>query len=204
MPTNLPPASWGRLPALAWLLSKAFTRNRLLAILAAPAALLTLLPYALRKTVYESRDRNGMVIFGRYRPVADVLLAIPFALLIIVVMFTAVGLVGASFGFIGLFVALIGVGGFVIGALSMSSASSLTAAVGPETPAGPRWTVMALAQRPGTCLSALLLTRGLIRSLPKGSTVVAVTGSDELAAGYARLGFVRGKGPRIYRSLRGS
>ena len=58
--------------------------------------------------------------------------------------------------------------------------------------------VASLAQRPGTGSSALLLTRALIRALPPGKILVTRAGSEKLARGYERLGFVRGRGFRVY------
>ncbi|MFJ2505006.1 hypothetical protein [Microbacterium sp. NPDC087592] len=62
----------------------------------------------------------------------------------------------------------------------------------------PRWTVIGLAQRPCTTLTALLFARGLLRTARTGGVVVAVAGFEKLAAGCAKLGFTRGHGPRVY------
>lgn len=52
----------------------AFSKNRLLAVLAYPTALLSLTPYAFRRQLYEAKDGNGMVVFGPYIPLKDVLI----------------------------------------------------------------------------------------------------------------------------------
>ncbi|GAA1119167.1 hypothetical protein GCM10009650_24380 [Nesterenkonia jeotgali] len=48
-------------------MSLAFAPNRVMAYLSVPVAMMILLPYAIRRQVYESTDGNGMVIFGPYR-----------------------------------------------------------------------------------------------------------------------------------------
>lgn len=73
--------------------------------------------------------------------------------------------------------------------------------VGKETPPGSRWLVANLAQKPGTEMSAVLLTRALIRTVPRGSVLVATAASEPRADDYQRLGFTRGRGRRVYRVL---
>ncbi|MET3862674.1 hypothetical protein ABIE38_003620 [Dietzia sp. 2505] len=194
------PAPVRHLGPLAWLVARAYTRSRPAAALAWAAALATIAPYVLRRAVYESADRDGMVIFCRYRPVVDVVVA------------TALGLAFFGLGF-GAFVAevehrvlVVAVLGAVlgligIGALLMSGGVAPADAVGPDTPEGRRWAIMALAQRPGTRYSALLLTRRLIASLPAGDVVVAVAADESLAGAYARFGFTRTAGRRVHRVL---
>ncbi|WP_216692967.1 hypothetical protein [Dietzia psychralcaliphila] len=194
------PAPWWHTGALAWLVARAYTRSRPAAALAWAAALATIAPYVLRRAVYESADRDGMVIFCRYRPVLDVVVA------------TVLGLAFFGLGF-GAFVAefdhrplvLVVLGGILgvvlAGARLMSGGLSPTDAVGPDTPDGRRWAIMALAQRPGTRYSALLLTRRLISSLPAGDVVVAVAADELLAGAYARFGLTRTAGRRVHRVL---
>ena len=190
--------------ALGRLMAGAFTGGRAASVLATPAAVVSLAPYALRGVLWETPDGDGMVVFGRHRPVLDVVLAVGLMLLGFAVGAVVLALVASVAGPIGLLVALmillvlfglIGVGGLL---LLAASASALTSTVGRETPEGRRWSVMALAQRPGTRLSALLLTRRLVERVPAGDVVVAVAGTPELAAGYERLGFVRGRGARVH------
>lgn len=195
--TQIPaPAAFWRVFALDWLMSRAFTPNRAVAVMASPVAVISLMPYTLRHVVYESPDRDGMVILARHRPWLDVLLALPFAVVAgagMLVFLVVALLVPWSFLLImGVFAAL------VWGSVAMMSGASFSRAVGAETPAGTRWGMMSLAQRPGTTMSALVLTRQLLRTLPAGAVVVAVDGSDALADGYARMGFVRGSGPRVH------
>lgn len=61
------PAGLSRVFSIAWLMSLTFTKSRVGAVLAYPLCLLIVAVYAPRGQVYESPDRNGMVIFGRYR-----------------------------------------------------------------------------------------------------------------------------------------
>lgn len=199
-PAPVRPAPFRHTGALAWLVAKAYTRSRLAASLAWPAALLVIAPYMLRRAVYESADRDGMVILCRYRPVADVVLATALSLA-----FLGLGagafVAGAEYRLVVVAVMGAGLGVVVAGALLMSGGLSPTEAVGPDTPDGRRWAVMALAQRPGTRYSALLLTRRLIAALPAGDVVVAVAADESLAGAYARFGFTRTAGRRVHRVL---
>ncbi|GAA3663375.1 hypothetical protein [Microbacterium marinilacus] len=187
-----------RLFAVSWVMSRAFTSNRFLAVLAFPTAVLSLVPYVARRTVYESPDRNGMVIFARHNLPLDIVLALPIAagMGIVTVIVLLLGPTLGGFYWAVVFVVVVGLG---CGAGQFISAASLTSAVGKETPPGDRWAVMALSQRPGTRLSALLLTRALIKNLPPGAVVVATAGSPELAHGYQRLGLTPGHGARLHR-----
>lgn len=54
-----------RAPALAWLMAHTYARRRFLAVLAFPIALAVTLTYQLRRGVYASDDRDGMVILAR-------------------------------------------------------------------------------------------------------------------------------------------
>ncbi|MEZ5088869.1 MAG: hypothetical protein R2719_03595 [Micropruina sp.] len=56
------------------------------AVAVMPWALFIVVPYVLRRAVYESDDRNGVVFFGRHRPILDVVLAILLTLVTMVVL----------------------------------------------------------------------------------------------------------------------
>ncbi|MFP7834883.1 hypothetical protein [Marisediminicola sp. LYQ134] len=199
MPPVVAPASLARLPQLAWLMAHTFSRNRALAVASWPMSVATLLPYALRRVLYRSRDGNGMVIFGRYRPVFDFVLAIALALLIFAGMVATAVALWVTVGPLGVLAAALLFVVIGIAPLAMMSTAGFTMAVGSETPPGQRWTVMALTQRRGTRMSALLLARRLLEAVPPGALVVAVADSPALADGYVRLGFERGAGPRVFR-----
>ena len=196
------PASLRRLAAISVLMASAFTSSRAAAVIATPASFVSLLPYIARGALWESADRDGMVVFGRYRPALDVLLSVAVVLLGFGIGIAALVLGAFVAGPTGLLVVLLLVllvfGTIGAGALLLLTGSSLTGSVGRETPRGRRWTLMGLAQRPGTRLSALLLARQLLDEVPAGGVVVAVAGSPELAAGYTRLGFTRGSGLRVH------
>ncbi|MDO9395698.1 MAG: hypothetical protein Q7T71_04045 [Herbiconiux sp.] len=204
MTARLRPASPLRLPALSHLMASAFAPGPAAALIATPAAMVSLLPSVLRRGLWETADRDGMVVFARYRPVLDAVLAVAVVALGFAAGIAVLVAAGAVWGVAGVLVVLllmlllfgvVALGGVLLLAASLSSFST---AVGRETPSGRRWTVMALAQRPGTRLSALLLTRRLIAGHPAGSVVVAVAASPELAGGYERLGFTRGRGARVH------
>ncbi|MCS5724154.1 hypothetical protein N1028_06010 [Herbiconiux sp. CPCC 203407] len=185
-------------------MAEAFTDSRPAAVLATPAAVVSLAPYALRGVLWEAADGDGMVLFGRHRAALDAALAVGLVLTGSVIGIGVLVLIASAAGPVGLLVALaillvlfglVGIGGLL---LLSASPSALTTTVGRETPGGHRWSAVALAQRPGTRLSALLLARSLVARVPAGDVVVAVAGTPELAAGYERLGFARGRGARVH------
>lgn len=188
------PAPTCRLFALAWLMSEAFTKHQPGAILAYPVCLLTVGIYLPRKQVYETADGNGMVIFGRFRIRNEVGAA---ALLFLAVM-AAVVLLGTTIGPWGISLTTLVWAPFALGLTQLNSGALSMTPVGPETPPGARWQVAALAQRPGTRLSALLLTRRLLATLPRGAVAVAAAADDRLLDAYERFGFIRGKAKRVY------
>ncbi|WP_314038311.1 hypothetical protein [Dietzia sp. CH92] len=194
------PAPVRRGGALAWLLARAFTGGRVAAALATPAALLILVPYLLRRAVYESDDRNGMVLFCRHRPVVDVVLVLVVGALLLT-FGSLVELVLPDGWRGGLVFAGLVFGAVALGAVLMSRGMPLVDVVGPETPAGPRWALMGLAQRPGTRYSALLLTRRLLRGLRPGDVVVAAAADERLAEAYERFGFTRTRHRRVHRVI---
>lgn len=188
------PASLARIPVLAWLMSRAFAPNRTMAYLSVPVAVLILLPYSIRRHVYESDDGHGMVIFGPYRLGRDIA--------VLVMLFLPVlGLnlwVSVTFGPVwALILWAVGMGLLAIGLVGIGRGSTVMP-TGPETPAGDRWQMAGLAQRPGTWLSAIQLARRLRDSAPPGIVVVAAAQNDRLVEGYKRLGFTEGKDRRVY------
>lgn len=186
-------------PALAWLMSRAFMARihptPVLAVAVWPMYFLTLAPAVLLGGAYW-RDRDGMVIIHRYRPLLDGLLVIVLMLAAVVAMFSLLQfggwagwllLVAAGWFWVSAILALVGNG--------MGTPLTL---VGRGTPKGRRWAVAGLAQRPGTRLTAVMLARDIIGSLPAGSVVLAAAADDKLLAGYLRFGFVQGSGRRCH------
>ncbi len=157
------PAPLTRAPALAWLMAHAYAHRRFLAVLAYPLALAVTLTYQLRRGVYETDDRNGMVIVARWRPGIDAVLAIT----LILTAYAGLGLLAGLLSFVhpllepALFLLAGALG--VAGALVLAQGQQSATPIAKDTPtSGDRWQVAALAQRPGTHLSALLLTRNVI------------------------------------------
>lgn len=173
---------------------RAFASNRFLAVLAYPLGLLILIPYAVRRQLFETDDRNGMVVFGPFSMVKDaVILAVVMSPLIVVNVWAPIAWGPLS----GLVVLLVVTGFLLVGFLVLGS-SSMGVPVGRETPKGDRYQIAALAQRPGTRLSAMQLALRLRDSLPVGAVLVAVADNDRLLESYVRLGFSRGRGRRVY------
>lgn len=188
------PARLRRAFTLAWLLSQAFTRHLPGAILAYPVCLLTVGIYLPHRQVYQTDDGAGMVIFGRFRIRNEVVAA---ALLFFRVI-EAIVLLGGRFGPLGITLVTLLWLPFAVGLTQLNSGALSMTPVGPETPPGDRWQVAALAQRPGSRLSALLLARRLLSSLPAGAVAVAAAADERLVAAYERFGFTRGKAKRVY------
>ena len=88
--------------------------------------------------------------------------------------------------------------GFLLAGFLVLGSSSMGVPAGRETPRGDRYQIAALAQRPGTRLSAIQLALQLRDSLPTGAMLVAVADNDRLLEGYVRLGFTRGRGRRVH------
>lgn len=188
------PAPLRRAFALAWLMSQAFTKHQPGAILAYPVCLLTVGIYLPRRQVYETGDGTGMVIFGRFRIRNEVGAA---GLLCLAVL-AAVALLGVTVGPWGISLANLVWLPFALGLTQLNQGALSMTPVGPETPTGDRWQIAALAQRPDTRLTALLLARKLLGSLPSETIVVAAAADDRLRAAYERCGFARGKAKRVY------
>lgn len=115
-----------------------------------------------------------MVIFGRFRIRNEVGAA---ALLFLAVMLS-VALLGTTIGPRGISLTTLVWVPFALGLTQLNAGALSMTPVGPETPPGDRWQVAALAQRPGTRLSALLLTRRLLTALPRGAVAVAAAADD--------------------------
>lgn len=195
------PAPLTRAPALAWLMAHAHARNRPLAVLAYPIALATTLTYAFRAGVYESEDRNGMVIVARWRLGKDLLIllsVIAAGVLGLVVLAAVLILVHPLLG--PATVALLATGS-AAGALVLARGQKTATPISKDTPTtGDRWQIAALAQRPGTRYSAMLLTRHVIdQVVPAGDVLVASAGDNTLEQAYIRAGFTPLGRKRLYK-----
>ena len=180
-------------------MSRAFTRNAVVAALAFPLLFVAVLCYMLRGAAYLDATRSGVVIIARYTPILDMLLAlavvVPASMLVGAVAGVAEAAGGAAQPVVWLArgVTYWFLAGVLV--LAVSSPGSIASTVGPETPPRNVHTVMGLSQLPGTRLTALMLARRVVAALPAG-TVVAAT--DDLARAYQRLGFTRGRKRRLY------
>lgn len=188
------PAGRRRVFALAWLMARAFSGNRLSAVLAYPVSLLILIPYAFRRHLYETRDRTGMVVCGPYSLVKDFLILAEALAPLLVAWVSVVRHLPQLVPEVVLIIAVII---FASGAMLLGGGST-GLPVGPETPKGTRYQVAALAQRPGTRLSGIQLTLRLRDSLPTGSVLVGTATDDERLRQYQGLGFTEGNARRVY------
>lgn len=175
---RLLPVGLARLFPVSSVMASAFAKNRLQQISAIPWVVLTAIPFVLRGTVYQSEDKNGVVIFGPHRPGLD----LGISLIVTLLFLPVIALVPVTF--ISLLITILVTGvwsatqltilmvsgvllcGSIYGAGAFLQGSPADGVTGGETPAGERYAIMGLAQRDGTTLSALLLARALVRSLP--------------------------------------
>lgn len=212
MASSRPLSSVGlsRLFSVSSVIASAFAKNRLQEIAAFPWVLLTVLPFMLRGAVYQNEDRNGVVFFGLHRPGLDLGISLIVTLLflplvaVVPVVFLSVGVTVLVTGecsaiqLIALVISGVLFCGCIYGAGAFFRGTPADGITGGETPSGERYAIMGLSQRKGTTMSALLLTRALIRSLPKGKVLVFRAGSESAAVGYERLGLTRGRGLRVF------
>lgn len=186
------------LPRAAWISARASTPNVPLAVLSVPIYAFSILPMTLRGGLHLDSTRTGTVLFARRRPILDGLVVAlvtvaAFVLWVVCTLVfdtTTVLLLGFSIYAVLLLGAVI--------ALVQPGGTTLSAS-GPETPKGDRWMVAALAQLPGTRLTAVLLARRLIEHAPAGSVLVAAAATDALLERYVRAGFTAGRARRVYR-----
>jgi hypothetical protein len=186
------------LPAAAWLVSSAFARKRWQSPLLVLVGWPVLLPAVVLGGAYW-RDRNGLVLLYRWRPLADFLVVIA---AIVAAIVCAVAAMVWWAGFVVLVV--LGVVWFDAGVIVVvicKGVDSAATAVGPGTPKGQRWVIAALAQRPGTRLTAVLLAKDLVAKLPSGAVLVAAAADEDLLAMYVRLGFTAGHKRRVHRII---
>lgn len=198
------PASVAQWWSASWVTASAFMRGRRIAALVAfPAALFVVGVLIARRSLYVSEDRRGVVDVHRQRSHAA-------GLVRMALVAAAVGVLGS-----GLLVAVtlatgtdapirvfnvaavvlmvvlgVSVLGWVVGGRSGLAAFGSTD--GPETPAGTRFVVSGLAQRPGTPRwSAVDLARRIIEDARPGDVFVGIAATEKHAAAYERLGFTR-------------
>lgn len=195
------PAPLTRAHALAWLMAHAYTRNRLLAALAYPVALATTLTYTLRAAVYESDDRNGMVIVARWRLGLDLLILMSVIAVGVLGLFLLAAVLAFVHPLLGPATVAVIATGSATGAALLARGQETATPISKDTPtAGDRWQIAALAQRPGTRYSAMLLTRRVVdQVVPAGDVLVASAADDKLEQAYIRAGFTPLDRKRLYK-----
>ena len=194
-------APLARVPALAWLMAHAYARSRPRAVLAYPIALATTLTYALRGGVYESDDQNGMVIVARWRFGLDMLTLTSVMVLGLLALAPVAVLASLVHPLLGPATYVLAGATTVAGALVLAQGQETATPIARNTPTtGDRWQIAALAQRPGTRLSAMLLTRRVIGSVvPPGDVLVVSAVTADLEQAYIRAGFTPLGRKRLYK-----
>ena len=188
------PAGFRRLLPLAWLTARAFTANKGGALIAMPWMAALLAPGLARRTVFESDDHDGTVTVALHRPMLDFLLTTLFT-------FVALASLAATYAAYGRWFVAFAVVLLVVGLWPVRQLMRSARPTGPETPAGNRYAISGLAQRPGTRMSAIQLTKALISTVPQDSVLIATARDEELVRKYVRAGFTPGEQRRIYKVL---
>lgn len=200
---NAPVNSYRMLRA-AWIMARAFTPNRFLAIIGVPWTIMSVLPKTLRGGLYLDETRTGTVMFARLNSVFDFLISGTYAFLYgIFQAGVAAGLAAVVGGQLGVAVQMAWIA-LAFGAvffLTPKRGAAMTS-FGPESPQGERWEVTGLAQLPGTSLTAVQLALRLIDTPAKGAIVGAVADTPELEQAYRRLGFTAGDRRRVHRTVK--
>lgn len=192
--------------------SLAFGKTRMMAVLVWPIMFFGMVGSWPFGRVYLSPDRNGTVTIRR-RGWRGTIGGVLWALMVYAA--AAIVTLGAVLaGRIGLVllqviaaIALLIVVWIFVGAgvlISRAGGDRQVAfrEVGPETPRGRRYSVSALAQRPGTSFSALHAAHAALAELPAGSVAVACAANQRLQRAYVEHGgFSAGDGLRVYKVI---
>lgn len=194
------PAPPSRIFALAWLVARGFTKDRIGATFAYPGCLAFLIPSLLMGRVYESSDTHGLVLFWRRRRNRAVIaVAVLAGVLIYGLLFwwsrsAPDTVLGIGWGALLLMV----VWPRIVGLHRMNTRDT-----GSETPQGHRWHIAGVVQRPGTRMSAVLLAWALMDTVPRAGVVVAAAPDKKTFKALQRFGFSPGNHKRVFMLMRG-
>jgi len=199
------PVGGGYLWRAAWVVAKASAGGTGWAIAAFPAIMFTFAVQGARE-VHLSSARTGVFMLTPYRPWRSVmrLFGLSAALLVPAVAAMVCLKIWPVLSVALLTLAIAGLTFAMLMTVPLSGLSILlrigvpSSPIGAETPRGPRVVLSALAQLPDSGGSVVFEVRSAVRDLPRGTVVVAVAQTEELARSYTRLGFSRGKGKRVF------
>ncbi|MGQ4510692.1 hypothetical protein ACUH9X_08145 [Dermabacteraceae bacterium P13147] len=178
-------------------MARAFTPVRAVAVLAYPLIACALLPIFLRKGLFIDETRTGIVTACRRRHALDIAIAVP----VVVVVFLAGWLIlrlvlTDSRAFYVLLAACVLM--WFAAATTFSSRQKVGKQKVPELRGRECWEIANLAQMPGTRLTALLLAREVISTIPPDAVIVTTPRSERLRDFYARFGFKPGPGRQMH------
>lgn len=202
--TTHPPRPSRRVLRSAWIMARAFTPHRVVALLALPWTVLAVLPAAVRGGLFLDATRTGLVLLLPINVALDLLLLLPVGVLAAVTTFGLLALADALNAFpVLLVLAPLLVIAASAGALFLlPKRGASTVPYGPETPAGPRWELAGLAQLPGTQFTAVQTARSALATVPpSGAVVVATANTPTQFEQYQRFGFTGGARRRVHRVI---
>ncbi len=191
-----------RIDRAAWITDRAFTPHIILAPLALPWTLLSVIPGTLRRGLYLDPSRTGMVMLYRSHPILDALVLLPVMMVAFAAYFGAASALMSLAGWLALSLPAVTLM-FMVGLLFLlpRGGGSLFP-WGPETPKGQRWEVAGLAQLPGTRLTGIQLALRVLGTVPPaGAVVVATANSADLYRQYQAFGFTGGPKHRVHRGI---
>lgn len=193
-----------RILRAAWIMARAFTPHRSVAVIALPWTLLAVLPATIRRGLFLDATRTGMVLLTPLSLTRDLLILLPIMMSAPMIALGAfmvgdlLGIFPVLLGLVALLVAVGSVGGLFL--LPRPGTSSVP--FGPETPPGPRWEIAALAQLPGTRFTAVQTARRVLATVPPaGAVIVASANTPALFRHYQRFGFTGGPKRRVHRVI---
>lgn len=196
----MPPRPSYRIDRAAWIMARAFTPHLVLAPLALPWTLLSVIPGTLRRGPYLDPTRTGMVMLYRSNPVLDVLVLFPIMLIEFGAYFAAAAALMNIAGWLALALPVVTVVVMIGLLFILPRGGGSLFPWGPETSAGPRWEIAGLAQLPGTRLTGIQLAlRALDTVPPAGAVIVAIANSEDLYRQDQAFGFTGGPQHRVHR-----
>ncbi len=203
-----------QVPAATWITARAFSRNRLVAVLGLAGAAAAVLIGALRGAAYIDADRTGFVVVqprSHVRTAGTLVVLLLAGLVVLVAVETALvvgpGLLPALLVLLVVLPAI----ALSAGVFAVSLAAGLESSGTPKRPTGSLrallalaptariWEVTSVAQLPGTrTRAALAMTREVVAARLRPDDVLVVqAGTPRLRAGYLRLGFAPGPGDLV-------
>lgn len=164
--------------------------------------LLTVSVAAARRGLFVNDAQTGTFTLVRKSIVADIVLSLTILAVLLAAIIAPLVMLGSSvFDWLTV-AALVLLVPIIMYFFARKQSPTMSSPISLDTPAGKRYVLGSLAQIPGTYgISTLALARSAMQNLAPGSVVVAVAATDELLAGYVKLGFTEDAERRVYKVM---